>query len=80
MDQLDEIICPHDMDWDGTYISGAYNGAFTYYFCRHIRDVQGVISRTELLKRLRASLKHEDYDQVPQLECPSAWKKKELLE
>jgi metacaspase-1 len=19
-DQLDEIICPHDMDWDGTYI------------------------------------------------------------
>jgi uncharacterized caspase-like protein len=19
-DQLDEILCPHDMDWDGTYI------------------------------------------------------------
>ena len=19
-DQLDEIVCPHDMDWDGTYI------------------------------------------------------------
>ena len=62
------------------YISGAYNGAFTYYFCKHIRDVQGAISRTELLKRLRASLKHEGYDQVPQLECPSAWKKKKLLE
>jgi hypothetical protein len=26
------------------------------------------ISRTELLKRLRASLKHEGYEQVPQLE------------
>ncbi len=62
------------------YISGAYNGAFSYYFCKHIRDVQGAISRAELLKRLRASLKHEDFDQVPQLECPSAWKKKKLLE
>ena len=62
------------------YISGAYNGAFTYYFCRHIRDVQGAITRTELLKRLRASLKHEGYDQAPQLECPAAWKKKKLLE
>ena len=62
------------------YIGGTYNGAFTYYFCKHLRDAQGAISRTELLKRLRASLKHEGYDQVPQLECPSAWKKKKLLE
>jgi hypothetical protein len=62
------------------YINGTYNGAFTYYFCKHIRDAQGLITRAELLKRLRASLKHENYDQVPQLECPSAWKKKKLLE
>ena len=20
-DQLDEILCPHDMDWDGTFIT-----------------------------------------------------------
>ena len=62
------------------YISGTYNGAFTYYFCKHIRDTQGVIIRTELLKRLRASLKHEGYDQVPQLESPAAAKKKKVLE
>ena len=62
------------------YISGTYNGAFTYYFCKHIRDAQGAITRAELLKRLRASLRHEGYDQVPQLECPAAWKKKKLLE
>ena len=62
------------------YISGTYNGAFTYYFCKHIRDVQGAITRAELLKRLRASLKHEGYDQIPQLECPAAWKKKKVLE
>jgi hypothetical protein len=62
------------------YISGTYNGAFTYYFCKHLRDVQGAITRAELLKRLRASLKHEGYDQIPQLECPAAAKKKKLLE
>ncbi len=62
------------------YINGAYNGAFTYYICKHIRDVQGVITRADLLKRIRASLRHEGFDQVPQLECPTAWKKKKLLE
>jgi hypothetical protein len=62
------------------YISGTYNGAFSYYFCKHLRDSQGLIPRAELLKRLRASLKHENYDQVPQLECPAAWKKKKMLE
>jgi len=62
------------------FIGGTYNGAFTYYLCKHLRDTLGMISRTELLKRLRASLKYEGYDQVPQLECPSAVKKKKVLE
>jgi metacaspase-1 len=61
-------------------IGGAYNGAFTYYLCKHLRDTQGGITRADLLKSLRASLKHEGYDQVPQLECPSPAKKKKLLE
>ena len=61
-------------------IGGAYNGAFTYYFCKTLRDVQGAITRAELLKRMRAALKHEGYDQIPQLECPAAAKKKKLLE
>ena len=29
-------------------IKGKYNGAFTYYFCRHLRDAKGEISRAEL--------------------------------
>ena len=62
------------------YISGTYNGAFTYYFCKSLRDVQGKLSRSDLLKRLRASLKYEGYDQVPQLECPTARRKKRVLE
>ena len=56
-------------------IGNTYNGAFTYYFCKHIRDTQGKIDRDELLKRVRASLRHEGYSQVPQLEVPAAAKK-----
>lgn len=61
-------------------IGGKYNGAFTYYFCKHLRDVKGKISRADLLKRVRASLKHEDFDQVPQLETSQAKKGKNVLE
>lgn len=61
-------------------IGGKYNGAFTYYFCKHLRDVKGKISRSDLLKRVRASLKHEDFDQVPQLEASKAKKGKNVLE
>jgi metacaspase-1 len=65
----------------GYVIQGAeLYGAFTYYFCKTLRDVQGAITRAELLKLMRASLKHEGYDQIPQLECPAAAKKKKLLE
>ncbi|RJR26017.1 MAG: caspase family protein [Desulfobacteraceae bacterium] len=60
------------------YIKGSYNGAFTYYFCKHLRDTQGQLTRAELLKRLRASLKHEGYSQVPQLECPAAARKRKF--
>jgi hypothetical protein len=56
-------------------IGNTYNGAFTYYFCKHIRDTQGKIDRDALLKRVRASLTFEGYSQVPQLEVPSAAKK-----
>ncbi len=51
-------------------IGGRPSGAFTYFFCKHIRDSGGRIGRTDLLKRVRASLKHEGFSQVPQLECP----------
>lgn len=60
-------------------IGGAYNGAFTYYFCKHIRDTQGKIGRQDLLKRVRASLKHERFSQVPQLEVDSTAKEKKVV-
>jgi len=51
-------------------MDGKPSGAFTYFFCRHLRAVQGRVSRGELLKLVRASLKHEGFSQVPQLEGP----------
>jgi metacaspase-1 len=52
-------------------IGGKPAGAFTYYFCRHLRDMQGKVTREQLLKLVRASLKHEGFSQVPQLEGPA---------
>ncbi|MBI4596648.1 MAG: caspase family protein [Candidatus Tectomicrobia bacterium] len=62
------------------YINGSYNGAFTYYLAKHLRDTQGNIKRSELIKRVRASLKFNGFSQVPQLEAPAAEKKKKVLE
>jgi hypothetical protein len=72
--------CRENQTSADAWISGGYNGAFTYYLCKHIRATQGSITRSDLHKRLRASLRHEGYDQVPQLECLTTAKKKKLLE
>ncbi|MEW5976714.1 MAG: caspase family protein [Acidobacteriota bacterium] len=60
--------CRSDQTSADAYIDGAYNGAFTYYFCKHVRDSDGRLNRQDLLKRLRASLRHNGYSQIPQLE------------
>jgi len=51
------------------FIGGSYNGAFTYYFCKSMRDTNGALARSELLRRLRQALVFNRYDQTPQLEC-----------
>jgi hypothetical protein len=61
-------------------INGSYNGAFTYFFCKHMRDANAALTRSEGLKRLRASLRFNKYVQVPQLECPAEKLKKKVLE
>ena len=61
-------------------IGGSYNGAFTYYTCKHLRENRGNLSRAELIKRVRASLKFNGFSQIPQLEAPAAEKKKKILE
>jgi hypothetical protein len=49
------------------YINGRYHGAFTYYLNQHLRRNPRV-SRRELLRKVRASLRHGGYSQIPQLE------------
>lgn len=61
--------CKDNQTSADAYIGGTYNGAFTYYFCKHMRDAVGNIARQDLLTRVRNSLRHEGYDQLPQLEC-----------
>lgn len=67
----DQILwsgCKSDQTSADARIDGTYNGAFTYYLCRHIRSANGVITRNELIKRVRDSLKHNNYSQIPQLQ------------
>ncbi len=49
------------------YIGGRYHGAFTYYLNTHLRR-NPQVSRQELLRKVRASLRHGGYSQIPQLE------------
>ncbi|MGO9309553.1 MAG: caspase domain-containing protein [Spirochaetia bacterium] len=72
-DPMDHVLwsaCRSNQYSADAEIGGTPAGAFTYYFCRHIRDTHGKVTREMLLKLVRASLKHEGYSQVPQLECP----------
>lgn len=49
-------------------IGGTYNGAFTYTFCKCMRDAGGNISRGELIQRVRDVLRNQNYKQIPMLE------------
>jgi hypothetical protein len=50
------------------YIKKDYNGAFTYYWCKTIRDSNAKLSDAQLISRVRSSLKYGGFNQTPQLE------------
>ena len=82
MDGIGHILwaaCRADQYSADAEIGGRPSGAFTYFFCKHIRDSEGRVTRSDLLKRVRASLKHEGFAQVPQLECPAKETKVEVF-
>lgn len=60
--------CTADQQSADAPMSGVFNGAFTFYFCKHLRDAGGEISRGALLEKIRASLRDDGYVQTPQLE------------
>lgn len=72
--------CKDNQTSADAYIAGTYNGAFTYYFCKYLREAQGNIERYELLKRVRSSLKFHGFSQTPQLECAKNERNKKILE
>jgi len=72
-----EIILNHVL-WTGckdsqtsadALIDGRYNGAFSYYFCKHVRESRGNIKRDDLHSQVLNSLNFNHYTQLPQLEC-----------
>jgi hypothetical protein len=49
------------------YFSGRYNGAFTYYFVKVMRDSKNKLSRKDVIAKMRALMK-SGFAQTPQLE------------
>ena len=60
--------CKDNQTSADAFIAGSYNGAFSYYFCKIIRDTRNGVARSEVLRRLRSTLAHNGYSQIPQLE------------
>jgi hypothetical protein len=71
---LNHVLWSGCKDWQesaDTFLDGEFNGAFSYYLCKHIRATNGAISRRELLSRVTDSLLFNRFRQQPQLECTS---------
>ena len=49
------------------YFSGRYNGAFTYYFVKVMRDSKNKLSRKDVITKMRSLMK-SGFAQTPQLE------------
>jgi len=49
---------------------GVFNGAFTFFLCKHLREGHSHLSRAELLVRVTASLAQAGFSQRPQLRSP----------
>jgi len=60
-------------------IKGSYNGAFTYFFCHHVREANGTIDRSSLLKRIQNSLSFYRFNQIPELVCDTNWNSNNIL-
>lgn len=66
--------CRADQTSADAFLNGDYHGAFTFYFEQELRKTPNA-SRRDLLTRVRANLKEEDFTQVPQLETRLALRK-----
>lgn len=67
--------CRADQTSADANIGGAYHGAFTYYYCKEMRACKNQLSRSQVLKKVRADLSKGRYTQIPQLECEATVRK-----
>ena len=59
--------CMDDQTSADAFINNDYAGAFTYNFCKTIRDARGLTTYQELIKKVRNSLAFNSFSQIPQL-------------
>jgi hypothetical protein len=59
-------------------IEGVYRGAFTWAIGKSIREANGSLTYSELIRQVMAHLRHE-FEQIPQLECPGDFKNMKLF-
>lgn len=59
--------CRADQTSADAYFNGRYNGAFTYWFVKTVKDTQNKLSRKDVLAKMRSAMKGK-FAQVPQLE------------
>lgn len=67
--------CRSDQTSADAEMGETWHGAFTYYLCQNINKSQNKLSRKELLAKVRADLKKNKYDQLPQLETNATKRK-----
>jgi hypothetical protein len=72
--------CKDKQTSEDAFIEGHFNGAFSYYFCKHVRETGGRITRSDLYTRVKNSLRFNSFSQVPQLECKEAFRKENIFE
>lgn len=63
--------CRSDQESADAVFGGRYNGALTYYLLQALHAARGLdMPLSQLVPVITASLKHNDYDQEPQLRGP----------
>jgi metacaspase-1 len=72
----DGFVPPKITIWSGcgesqtsadAYIGGDYNGAFSFYWCKHVREAGGHINREALIRKVQTSLRTNKYTQIPEV-------------
>ncbi len=59
--------CMDEQTSADAFLNNDYNGAFTYYLCKTIRETRGAITYKDLIKKVRERLVFNSFSQIPQL-------------